>query len=57
MPTALFDLDVELVESAEEAPATPGAARVLDESAALTPGTVNTFAVGAAMCVPCCGAN
>ncbi|WP_170843073.1 hypothetical protein [Streptomyces oceani] len=54
MPTATFDLDVELVESTESQATHPDAARELDENAALTPTTVNTYAVGVAMCVPCC---
>ena len=54
MPSTLFDLDVELVESAETKTVVPDDARELDENAALTPGTVNTYAVGVAMCVPCC---
>ncbi|MFI8849176.1 hypothetical protein [Streptomyces sp. 891-h] len=54
MPSTLFDLDVELVESVEREAAHPDAARELDENAALTPTTVNTYGIGVAMCVPCC---
>ncbi|UNZ21269.1 hypothetical protein [Streptomyces sp. 891-h] len=54
MPSTLFDLDVELVESAEREATNPEAARELDEKAALTPGTVNTYAVGIGMCLTCC---
>jgi len=55
MPSTLFDLDVELVESIEPEAVNPDDARELDENAALTPGTVNTYGIGLAMCVPCCG--
>ncbi|WP_326691642.1 MULTISPECIES: hypothetical protein [unclassified Streptomyces] len=54
MPSTLFDLDVELVESVEGQVAHPDAARELDENAALTPTTINTYGIGVAMCVPCC---
>ncbi|MET7640646.1 hypothetical protein [Streptomyces sp. NPDC005438] len=54
MTATLFDLDVELVESTDPRPTDPAAAREHDENAALTPGTVNTYAVGLAMCLTCC---
>ncbi|GAB3210473.1 hypothetical protein ACQEU5_14100 [Marinactinospora thermotolerans] len=54
MPSALFELDVELVTSTDDTPVHPDAARELDENAALTPTTVNTYAAGIAMCIPCC---
>jgi len=54
MPSTLFDLDVELVESVEREAVHPEAARELDENAALTPTTVNTNAIGLGMCWACC---
>jgi hypothetical protein len=55
MPSTLFDLDVELVESVERETASPETARELDENAALTPTTINTGAAGLGMCRTCCG--
>ncbi|MFG3254808.1 hypothetical protein [Streptomyces sp. NPDC048172] len=54
MPSTMFDLDVELVESAQTGTVAPDDARELDETAGLTPTTVNTYGLGVAMCVPCC---
>lgn len=53
-PTA-FDLDVDIVPSTELFDeADTDVVRKVDEKVALTPGTVNTYALGIAMCVPCC---
>lgn len=57
MSTAVLDLDVETIpmtDSELSEFASPEEARRADEKQALTPGTVNTYAVGIGACIPCC---
>jgi hypothetical protein len=52
--TTEFDLDVEIVAPTDTPEVTPDSAREIIEKSGLTPGTVNTYAMGLAMCVTCC---
>ncbi|GAA0633670.1 hypothetical protein GCM10010174_63770 [Kutzneria viridogrisea] len=52
MSTAVFELDVDVVPAS--APSTETTVREIEENAALTRTTVNTYGLGIAMCVPCC---
>lgn len=57
MTPAILELDVETIPATDTSLsefASPEEARRADEKQALTPGTVNTYAVGIGACVPCC---
>ncbi|WP_018158014.1 hypothetical protein [Demetria terragena] len=57
MTPAVLELDVETIPATDSTLtefASPEEARRADEKQALTPGTVNTYAVGIGACIPCC---